>query len=137
MNRSILALLTILLLTGLSLNLTGCHKPKESEVEIVEGPIKGWTDIAIPENATWETSSIGGTVENHYFAVENMSAEELFTFLSEAMALNGWTLNLSNNEIRQFIKEGHTVTFNENGVANNVLTFVVIIEPKGVYEDDE
>lgn len=129
--------LCTLLLTGLiALGLSGCGSSDEPTISY-EGPIAGWEDVIVPENANWEKSLIGGTVENHTFTVPLMSEAEFFVFEESTMTDNGWLPNQSGEDTRQFVKDGDVVTFNSNGVADGKLTFVIIIEPAGVYENEE
>lgn len=130
-------LIPFLLVTLLSLNfLTGCQKDQE----FYAGPIPGWEDVAIPEDALLIQSSNESPVENHSFTITPMTRGELFAFLEEAMVVNGWEPNASSETRRQFIKEGDLVTYNCNadeGTAEKPISFLVIIEPSGVYDNNE
>ena len=121
----------------LALSLAGCGSQEVEDIAFYEGPIEGWTDIAIPENAEWTRSLVDGPVENHNFSVIGMSRGELFSFLDDAMAVNGWTPYASSKATRQFIKNGDMVTYNSNSSSEEEVSFLVIIEPEGVYEDEE
>lgn len=125
--RSFGLLLATLLFTA------GCG---EKNPESYTGPIPNWSDVAVPETTTFEQESVVSGVENHFFQVEGWTEGELFAFLEEAMEVNGWQLNASNSEIRQFIKNEDVVTYNSNGESEGALHFVVIIEPAGVYGEN-
>lgn len=129
-------LISLLLGTLLSLNfLTGCQKNQTSYL----GQIQGWEDIAVPEDAILTQSSTDSPVENHSFTLSSMSRGELFAFLKEVMVLNGWELNASAESHLQFIKNGDLASYNcsmSEGTAENPLSFMVIIEPSGVYGEE-
>ena len=123
-------------LFGVSLLLSGCSLGIEEEITFYKGPIDGWEDIAVPEGAVFSQPSVIGGVENHFFKIPGLTEGEFFSFIEEAMAVNGWTLNATSGEIRQFIKNDDVITYNSNGVTEDAFYFVVIIEPKGIYGDD-
>jgi len=129
-------LISFLLGTLFSLSfLIGCQKDQE----FYTGPIPGWEDVAVPEDAVLVQSSTDSPVENHSFTLSSMSRGELFAFLEEAMVVNGWELNASAESLRQFIKNGDLVSYNcstSESTAENPLSFMVIIEPSGVYGND-
>lgn len=129
--------ISFILGTLLSLSfLSGCQKDQD----FYAGPIPGWEDIAIPEDAILVTSNDLSPVENHHFTIDSMARGELFAFLDEAMIVNGWAINASSESLRQFIKNNDLATYNcsiSEGTAKNPLSFLVIIEPSGVYDNNE
>ncbi len=114
------------------LSFAGC---KNKDPDFYWGPIEGWEDIAMPDDAEWERSRISGPVENHTYIVD-LPRAETFHFMEKAMGINGWTLSSSLSNGRTFIKEGHTVTMSiptEEGVTP--VNLFIIIEPAGAYEE--
>lgn len=128
MKRIILGLVGLL---GLSLLLPGCLWGKQ-EITFYRGPIEGWEDVAVPEGTVFSQPSVAVGVENHFFKTPNLTEGAFFSFIEEAMSVNGWELKATSSEIRQFIKNGDLVTYNSDGMIENFFYFVVIIEPEGV-----
>ncbi|MFA5842796.1 MAG: hypothetical protein WC882_03965 [Candidatus Gracilibacteria bacterium] len=137
LHSSKIVLTSFLLGTILCLNfLTGCKKTQD----FYAGPIPGWEDIAVPENAILTQSSANSPVENHFFTLDSMTRGELFAFLEDAMVVNGWELNASAESRRQFIKNENVATYDcsmSEGTTENPLSFLVIIEPSGIYGTTE
>ena len=134
LSKPFLAFSLLISLFSLSF-LTGCQKDQE----FYSGPIPGWEDVAVPEDAVLVQSSSNSPVENHNFTLSSMSRGELFAFLEDAMVVNGWEPNASAESRRQFIKNGDMATYDcslSEGTAENPLTFMVIIEPNGVYGEE-
>jgi hypothetical protein len=124
-----------ILATGLilaSLIVSGCNRDSETYT----GPIEGWTDIVVPAEAEWTQSRLGG-VENHHYSLSGWTHDEFFNYIENEMDEQEWLLNRSGNSERQFIKDGDNVTYNVNPVKDDSFSFVIIIEPDGIYGDSE
>ncbi|EKD93523.1 MAG: hypothetical protein ACD_28C00132G0008 [uncultured bacterium] len=124
--------LLMILFSSLSLSLTGCFNRGSSEEVTFKGPIEGWSDIALPENAEWEKTLVSGQVENHSYTIA-MDEMELWEFMEEAMAYNGWTISKAYADGREFVKNEDRVNMSINGEKEGKLNVFIIIEPKDAY----
>lgn len=123
---------TVAALTALLLfSAVGCKKKEENALPYIT-PVEGWTDIALPPTAKWQSSNISGKVENHYFKAP-MGSAELFTFIEEAMEQNGWTLSKTVKYGRVFMKEKDQVEVSLVNEDEGTTLFMLLIEPEGAY----
>lgn len=109
------------------------ENPDPNEVNFMS-PILNWPDITIPVGAELTQSSDPDVdVENHRFTLKNTTLSKFLTNIENGMSLNGWKLNSSREDGRQFIKNKNLVTFDARMNDQGGVDFTVIIEPSGVY----
>jgi len=128
-------LATLIALTILSISLVACGG---SKIEYAyEGPIEGWADIALPDDAVWSRTVISGPVENHHYEVI-ATASDCFAFIEMAMEANGWVLSSASSKGRHFIKDGNNADYTVSSQGEGApLKVLVIIEPAGAYGESD
>lgn len=116
--------------------LTGCG-PTPVDSGYIWGPIEGWEDIALPEEAEWKETRFSGSVENHRYIID-MTYAEFFNYMEDAMETNEWTLDISFANGRNFLKDDNLVNITTNDTENEKpIHILIVIEPKGAYGDDD
>ena len=112
--------------------LSGCGEEEPEEL-VYDLPIEGW-NITLPENSEFVRNLFSGPVENHEYN-PNMSEGEFFIFLEKAMEMEGWLIDSSFQDGRDFKSVGDDfVQITYNPASGYVF---IIIEPQGTYGDDE
>jgi len=114
--------------------LSGCGKNSAEKGYLsFMAPIDGWADITIPEKSTFIRTNISGKVENHEYMTPLISETELLLFAEKAMEEQGWVLESSLKNGRNFIKNGDHVELSAKTTTEEGTPLFIVIEPEGVY----